>query len=361
MVFVPALVPPPALPPHVAAALARGQDWVGSWVPPGVLAVATLLGVVVVVWRRGSRRALRVGVPVVVLALLLTGAAVANTCSGYIPSVQAAQLLVLGPSAGGGLHRRGRLTTVRIPVPAARHLAVTDTYVYTPPGYSKNPRTRYPVAYLVHGTPGTSSDWFAAGSLRSTMDILIQAGLVRPMIVVAPDANAPGNDDTECLDASDPNGPQVASYLTTDVVTWIDAHYRTQADPRHRIVGGFSMGGYCALNLGLRNPEYGAIVAIEPYDNPGAGGRAMLATDQEYTAQSPGSYAATAPLHHLSTVFIGEGGATNSSSIAALAHTLAARGLPVTSMVQPGMGHTWNTARLLVAYGLVSASRGLPH
>ena len=43
---------------------------------------------------------------------------------------------------------------------AAAHISPRDTYVYLPPQYfdPARPHARFPVLYLLHGSPGTSID-----------------------------------------------------------------------------------------------------------------------------------------------------------------------------------------------------------
>lgn len=100
-------------------------------------------------------------------------------------------------------------------------------------------------------------------------------------------------------------------------------------------------------------PElYGAIIALEAYDNPGSGGRAMLATSAEITAHSPGKDLPTMTFVHPVTVFIAAGAAArggDASEAAGLAAQLTAR----------GQFHTWTMARTAIPYGLTAVSAAL--
>ena len=215
--------------------------------------------------------------------------------------------------------------------------------------------------YLLHGTPGQSSDWLSAGDVAHVMDVLIADELIRPMIVVAPDTNGkgPGGGDTECLDSTR-GGSQVETYLTKVVVPWVDAHFLTRADWQHRVIGGMSSGGYAALDQGLRHPElFGAIIALEPYDNPGSGGRHMLSTSAEYVAHSPGRYLSTMTFTHPVPTFLSIGGRAHRSDFAntqRLAAQLQAQAQPMLFRSERGQGHTWTTARTAIPYGLAFVS-----
>src|ERR1700733_7915869 len=61
-----------------------------------------------------------------------------------------------------------------------------DFYVYTPPGYERSGRKKYPVLYLLHGYSDDASGWTAVGRANVILDNLIAQGKARPMIVVMP-------------------------------------------------------------------------------------------------------------------------------------------------------------------------------
>src|ERR1700723_4502692 len=57
-------------------------------------------------------------------------------------------------------------------------------FVYTPPGYDKNPQTRYPLLILQHGAGEDETGWTRQGDAQFILDNLIAAGKAVPMIVV---------------------------------------------------------------------------------------------------------------------------------------------------------------------------------
>ena len=59
-------------------------------------------------------------------------------------------------------------------------------YVYLPPRYS--PATAYPVVYLLHGMPGSPTEYLAGTSLATYADDGIAGGRLRPFIAVLPSA-----------------------------------------------------------------------------------------------------------------------------------------------------------------------------
>jgi enterochelin esterase-like enzyme len=254
----------------------------------------------------------------------------------------------------------GAVTGVEVPVRAGEHLAPSTTWVSTPPGYDAAAgaagRVRYPVVYLLHGTPGTSSDWFSAGGAVATVDRLVAAHRIPPVILVAPDLNAPDDDDTECLDSPRPGGAQVEEHLR-DVVAWVDAHYATQADPAGRVVGGMSMGGFCAVDQGLRHQDtYGAIIGLEAFGAPGDSVDDQGFTAAQARAASPVDYLPALAFTHPVPVFLdtaAHGDPVSGRETATMAAELAARGQPVDHHVAAGAEHDWDFAAAGLGRGLV--------
>src|SRR5713101_6174491 len=63
-------------------------------------------------------------------------------------------------------------------------------WVYTPPGYDKEPNRKYPVLYLLHGSNDTAAGWTTAGSVNFILDNLIAEKKAVPMVVVMPFGHA---------------------------------------------------------------------------------------------------------------------------------------------------------------------------
>ena len=138
--------------------------------------------------------------------------------------------------------------------------------VYLPPGYSKNPRKRYPVVYLLHGFAADHRAFMAGVysnmDTRLSMDSLINAGLVKEMIVVTPNAR---NAFDGSFYANSITTGNWEDFIYRDLVSFIDHRYRTIRNRSGRGIAGHSMGGYGALWIGMRHPEtYSAIYALSP-------------------------------------------------------------------------------------------------
>ncbi len=125
--------------------------------------------------------------------------------------------------------------------------------IYLPPDYPSSPQRRYPVLYMLHGAGGNYTEW-SDSFLPEQIDRLIVADEVQPMIVVMPD------DGESTYWANWDNGPRWGDYVTEDVVGTIDQRYRTLPRAPDRAVGGLSMGGLGALNLGMQHPDVFGVV-----------------------------------------------------------------------------------------------------
>ncbi|HEX8825637.1 MAG TPA: alpha/beta fold hydrolase, partial [Archangium sp.] len=125
-----------------------------------------------------------------------------------------------------------------------------DVHVYLPPGYASSTERRYPVLYLLHGFNGSPEMW--TSSLQE----------VKELIVVMPNgANRLGG--SFYLDSAVTGGWE--DFIVREVVGYVDANYRTLAQPASRGIAGHSMGGYGALRLGMRHPDvFGAVYAMAP-------------------------------------------------------------------------------------------------
>ena len=124
-----------------------------------------------------------------------------------------------------------------------------SAFVYTPPGYMKGDAS-YPVLYLVHGAGDSEEAWSRTGHAQNILDNLIAAGMAKPMIVVMPNGHTPGRPGADILNNSD-----FGNDFLTDLIPYVDAHFRTVATADSRAMVGLSMGGVHTFNFGLTHPE----------------------------------------------------------------------------------------------------------
>jgi S-formylglutathione hydrolase FrmB len=133
-------------------------------------------------------------------------------------------------------------------------------FVYLPPGFL--PPARYPVVYLLHGMPGSPSEYLDGTQLATFADAEISSGALRPFIAVVPAAGSNRNYNGEWA------GPW-ENELVQRVVPWIDASLPTIANREGRVIAGLSAGGYGAADIGIRHPQvFGAIESWSGYFRP---------------------------------------------------------------------------------------------
>lgn len=95
-----------------------------------------------------------------------------------------------------------------------------------------------PVLYLMHGRSGNESIIYTL-NIQSLADKLIETGRIQPMLIVCPQI-----EDTMGLNVYE-------DYFFSEAMPLIGQRYHT----RTRYIGGFSEGGYVALNYALRHPK----------------------------------------------------------------------------------------------------------
>lgn len=136
--------------------------------------------------------------------------------------------------------------------------------IILPESYSHQPDTKYPVVYLLHGHGGNFSTW--ARQVRPDLDRLAS---FLDLIIVCPDGANGWYWDS-------PVNPsyRFETYVSKELIAYIDQHYRTVAARQGRAITGFSMGGHGGLWLGFRHPDiYSACgsmsggVDIRPFPN----------------------------------------------------------------------------------------------
>lgn len=306
---------------------------------------AAAAGCWVVRHRLRARAARRVALAVAVALTLTAAAGGVNAYFGYLPRARdVAGVLDGGRDWPVSADAAGRVSRLWVP-DSGTGLGAGYALVWLPPQYATEPTRRFPVLYLFHGSPGVPADWFRGGQADVAAAALAAAG--RPVIVVAPRMSRGWLDDPECVDGA---SEQVRTHFVRDVVPTVDARLRTVADRSGRAVGGMSAGGYCALNLGLRERSLvSAILDLSGDVAPThAGGlRAVYGTGTAAAAaDTPADYARTLPARPVTRLWFdcGASDAALLPGMRAVAATLSARGFPVRLTVRPG-AHTFRVWR----------------
>ncbi|MFV0467603.1 MAG: alpha/beta hydrolase, partial [Dysgonomonas sp.] len=135
--------------------------------------------------------------------------------------------------------------------------------VILPGGYDKKSEKKYPVLYLLHGYSGNFGSWIA---LKPELP---KEATRLGMIIVCPDGKNAWYWDSPV----DPK-LQYDTYVSKELVGFIDRNYKTIQTPKGRAIAGLSMGGHGALWLAINHQDvYGACgsmsggVDIRPFPN----------------------------------------------------------------------------------------------
>lgn len=121
--------------------------------------------------------------------------------------------------------------------------------VLLPPGYDASAGKRYPVAYETHGFGG-NIDRFAR--MMAYVEHGMASGQMPPMIwVFLDESSATGTH--EFADSVN-NGPW-GQALTTELIPYLESHYKMDANVKGRFLNGHSSGGWATLWLQTRYPQ----------------------------------------------------------------------------------------------------------
>ena len=141
-------------------------------------------------------------------------------------------------------------------IPSSQTGRIKLSYVYTPNGYEKE-NEKYPVLYLQHGGGENETGWIWQGKIANILDTMIAQGRCKKMIVVMstgyafrPDGT--GDSQMGCVDIE----------IVSDIIPYIEKHYRVIQNRWNRAIAGLSMGGFQAQKTAWGNPEQFASVGV---------------------------------------------------------------------------------------------------
>ncbi|PQV59554.1 S-formylglutathione hydrolase FrmB [Sediminibacterium magnilacihabitans] len=117
--------------------------------------------------------------------------------------------------------------------------------IIRPAAYDQDMQRHFPVVYLLHGYSGNHASWLKdAPQLPAKADEL-------NMILVCPD----GGYNSWYFDSPVDSTVRYETFVTSELMTYIDGNYRTVADRHCRAIAGLSMGGHGAFYLGMRHKD----------------------------------------------------------------------------------------------------------
>jgi enterochelin esterase-like enzyme len=129
-------------------------------------------------------------------------------------------------------------------------VALNGTIHYSialPPGYDSGAK-RYPVVYFLHGLPANEQSYKGIGGYADSL-----AATGHSAIVVGAQGARAGDTDPEWHDWGPGRDWETAT--ESELVSWIDGHYRTLARRSGRAIIGVSAGGYGATLIAIHHPE----------------------------------------------------------------------------------------------------------
>ncbi|WP_241507256.1 alpha/beta hydrolase [Aquimarina sediminis] len=116
--------------------------------------------------------------------------------------------------------------------------------VILPNGYSTQ-KEKFPVLYLLHGVGGDYSDWvIKAPKIKEYSD-------KNNIIIVCPDAGV----TSWYFDSPIDDQMNYETYISKELVNFIDTTYNTSPEKNSRAITGLSMGGHGALYLAFKHQD----------------------------------------------------------------------------------------------------------
>jgi enterochelin esterase family protein len=220
-------------------------------------------------------------------------------------------------------------------------LGVRPVIIYTPPGYEKNSKEKYPVLYLLHGTTDTEETWTKVGKANIILDNLIHQGKAKPMIIVMPYGRAyPVISKFSGSLRNWENLQEFKKDFMQNLLPFIEQNYRVIPDPNHRAIAGFSGGGGETLYLGLNQPDFASWIC----------GFAPGMLKEEFDRNNAGAFANVGSVNkRLKLFWIGVGKDDMLYPvISEYLDVLDAKGINHETFISEG-GHTWMNCKLYLS------------
>jgi len=136
-----------------------------------------------------------------------------------------------------------------------------DVLVFLPPSYEKEKSRRYPVVYALHGFFIGAEQWSGEIHVPQTIEGAFAQG-AKEMIVVLPDSKTLHNGS---MYSSSVTTGDFEQFIAHDLVSYVDAHYRTLPNRLSRGLAGHSMGGYGTTRIGMKHADvFGSLYIMSP-------------------------------------------------------------------------------------------------
>ena len=208
------------------------------------------------------------------------------TITVVLASPLAAQVQTETPAAVPGA-KPVRVERIKIHGPALEgnlegNAVDREVLVFLPPSYARSKSRRYPVVYALHGYSIGAEQWSREIHVPQTIEGAFALG-AQEVIVVLPDSKTVHNGS---MYSSSVTTGDFERFIARDVVSYIDAHYRTIRNRMSRGLVGHSMGGYGATRIGMKHADvFGSLYIMSPCClSPRPAGPANAETDKALEA-----------------------------------------------------------------------------
>jgi len=150
--------------------------------------------------------------------------------------------------------------------------------VYLPAGYEQNPKQKYPVLYLLHGSGGDENAWSELGRACQILDNLIAEGKAQKMIVVMPNGvvrnpSAPEANEHNMFQPTMANSRDQDTRPFEDefpvIRQFVEQTFRVKTGAANTAIAGLSMGGRHSFAISRRYP--GTIGYVGLFSGAGSG------------------------------------------------------------------------------------------
>lgn len=216
-------------------------------------------------------------------------------------------------------------------------------FVYTPPRYQENIKTRYPVLYLQHGSFEDETGWSQQGHANLILDNLIASGKAVPMIIVMDNGYAykPRENAGDNKVRPESIFEQV---MINEIIPMIDGKFRTIANRENRAIAGLSMGANQTMRIIINNlDKFSSLGAFSGTSNYPSTDAINPATFLD------GKFKDGAAVNkQLKVLFLGLGTKEPNpfpGSVGAFRNMLDKQGIKYVFYQSPGTSHEWLTWR----------------
>jgi hypothetical protein len=140
---------------------------------------------------------------------------------------------------------------------------VRKMLVYLPAGYDESSSQRYPVIYFLPNPFEDSYRFdFDHRDAQGLFDRAIAEGVIKKFILVAVDMNTPLGTSWYVNSSATGNWED---FMIQELVTYIDANFKTLPNRDSRGIAGVFIGGYGAIRFGMGHPDvFGSVYAMHP-------------------------------------------------------------------------------------------------